>query len=97
MAATRQAATRSHHRVYLRRIQELEVLKLLAVQEFFREYRGGPRVHPVSGRKVLFVNPQFTIAIKDMDERESRSLRALARSEKAALQPFRAQLRWKPV
>jgi taurine dioxygenase len=32
------------------------------------------RVHPVSGRKVLFVNPQFTIAIKDMDERESASL-----------------------
>lgn len=32
------------------------------------------RVHPVSGRKVLFVNPQFTLAIKDMDERESRVL-----------------------
>ena len=32
------------------------------------------RIHPVSGRKVLFVNPQFTIAIKNMDERESRSL-----------------------
>jgi len=32
------------------------------------------RVHPVSGRKVLFVNPQFTVAIKNMDERESRSL-----------------------
>src|SRR5262249_35785821 len=32
------------------------------------------RVHPVSGRKVLFVNPQFTLAIKDMDERESRLL-----------------------
>jgi taurine dioxygenase len=32
------------------------------------------RIHPVSGRKILFVNPQFTIAIKDMDERESRSL-----------------------
>ena len=32
------------------------------------------RVHPVSGRKALFVNPQFTIAIKDMDERESKVL-----------------------
>jgi len=32
------------------------------------------RLHPVSGRKVLFVNPQFTLAIKDMDERESRTL-----------------------
>ncbi len=32
------------------------------------------RVHPVSGRKVLFVNPQFTLAIKGMEERESRSL-----------------------
>jgi taurine dioxygenase len=32
------------------------------------------RVHPVSGRKVLFVNPQFTVAIKNMDERESKAL-----------------------
>ncbi len=32
------------------------------------------RIHPVSGRKVLFVNPQFTITIKDMDEREARQL-----------------------
>ena len=32
------------------------------------------RIHPVSGARVLFVNPQFTIAIKGMDERESRSL-----------------------
>ena len=32
------------------------------------------RVHPVTGRKVLFVNPQFTVAIKNMDERESKSL-----------------------
>jgi len=32
------------------------------------------RIHPVSGRKVLFVNPQFTLYIKGMDERESQSL-----------------------
>lgn len=32
------------------------------------------RVHPITGRKSIFVNPQFTIGIKDMDERESKSL-----------------------
>lgn len=32
------------------------------------------RVHPVSGKKVLYVNPQFTLFIKGMEERESRSL-----------------------
>jgi taurine dioxygenase len=32
------------------------------------------RVHPLSGRKTLFVNPQFTLFIKGMEERESRAL-----------------------
>tara|TARA_Y100001934_G_scaffold222915_1_gene266189 strand:- start:102 stop:1079 length:978 start_codon:yes stop_codon:yes gene_type:complete len=32
------------------------------------------RVHPESGRKSIFVNPQFTIGIKGMKEDESRSL-----------------------
>ena len=27
------------------------------------------RVHPLTGKKSIFVNPQFTIGIKDMDER----------------------------
>ena len=32
------------------------------------------RVHPVSKKKALFVNPQFTLFIKGMEERESRAL-----------------------
>jgi len=32
------------------------------------------RVHPVTGKKALFVNPQFTLFIKGMEERESRTL-----------------------
>ena len=31
-------------------------------------------VHPVTGKKVLFVNPQFTLYIKHMDEDESRTI-----------------------
>jgi taurine dioxygenase len=53
------------------------------------------RIHPVSGRKVLFVNPQFTIAVKDMDERESRSL--LDTLFQQALTPeYQFRLHWQP-
>jgi len=51
------------------------------------------RIHPVSGRKVLFVNPQFTIAIKGMDERESRALLE-SLFHQALIPEYQFRLRW---
>jgi taurine dioxygenase len=53
------------------------------------------RLHPVSGRKVLFVNPQFTIAINGMDERESRALLDLL-FHQALVPEYQLRLHWKP-
>ena len=53
------------------------------------------RQHPVSGRKVLFVNPNFTIAIKNMDERESRSLLDTL-FQQALIPEYQLRLRWAP-
>ncbi len=53
------------------------------------------RVHPVSGRKVLFVNPQFTIAVKGMDERESRSLLDTL-FQQALIPEYQYRHRWAP-
>jgi taurine dioxygenase len=53
------------------------------------------RVHPVSGRKVLFVNPQFTISIKGMDERESRSLLDTL-FHQALIPEYQFRHRWAP-
>ena len=53
------------------------------------------RVHPVTGRKVLFVNPQFTIRIKDMDERESRSLLDTL-FHQALIPEYQLRHRWRP-
>jgi taurine dioxygenase len=53
------------------------------------------RTHPVSGRKILFVNPQFTIAIRDMDERESRSLLDTLFYQ-ALIPEYQFRLHWAP-
>jgi taurine dioxygenase len=53
------------------------------------------RVHPVSGRKVLFVNPQFTVAIKDMSERESRALLDIL-FHQSEIPEYQFRLHWKP-
>ena len=53
------------------------------------------RIHPVSGRKVLFVNPQFTVAIDGMDERESRALLDLL-FHQALVPEYQYRLHWQP-
>jgi taurine dioxygenase len=53
------------------------------------------RIHPVSGRKMLFVNPQFTIAVKDMDERESRALLDML-FQQALTPEYQFRLHWEP-
>jgi taurine dioxygenase len=53
------------------------------------------RIHPVSGRKVLFVNPQFTIAIAGMDERESRAVLDLL-CHQASVPEYQFRLHWQP-
>lgn len=53
------------------------------------------RTHPVSGRKVLFVSPQFTLRINGLKENESRALLELL-YEQAHVPEFQFRLRWKP-
>ncbi len=52
------------------------------------------RVHPVSGRKVLFVNPNFTVCIKGMDARESRALLDTL-YQQAYIPEFQYRLQWR--
>jgi taurine dioxygenase len=53
------------------------------------------RIHPVSGRKVLFVNPQFTLYIKGMAEDESRAVLDLLFS-KTKIHEYQYRHRWRP-
>ena len=53
------------------------------------------RVHPVSGRKVLFVNPLFTVGIKGMDENESRALLEVLYRQ-ALVPEYQFRHRWAP-
>jgi len=51
------------------------------------------RTHPVTGRKALFVNEQFTIGIKDMREDESRALLDLLIAQ-ARIPEFQFRFHW---
>lgn len=53
------------------------------------------RVHPVTGQKILFVNPGFTMAIKDLDPSESEEL--LAELFEHQVKPeFQYRHKWQP-
>ena len=53
------------------------------------------RTHPVSGKKSLFVNSLFTLAIKGMKQRESEALLAFL-YEHAAQPEYSCRFRWEP-
>lgn len=53
------------------------------------------RTHPVSGRKAIYVNPQFTLYIKGLRDDESRALLDLL-YEQAKVPEYQFRLRWKP-
>ena len=53
------------------------------------------RIHPVTGKKALFVNPNFTIAIKGMKERESQAILDLL-FHQAHIPEYQFRVRWQP-
>lgn len=53
------------------------------------------RIHPVTGRKVLFVNPQFTIALHGLNEVESRHLLEILFNQ-AHVPEYQLRLHWEP-
>lgn len=53
------------------------------------------RTHPVSGRKAIYVNPQFTLNIRGLRDNESRALLDLL-YEQAKVPEYQFRLRWKP-
>ncbi len=53
------------------------------------------RVHPVTGRKSIYVNPQFTLCIKGMEERESASLLEML-FRLTAIHEHQYRHRWQP-
>ena len=53
------------------------------------------RTHPISGKKALFVNPQFTLRINGLKADESDALLRLL-YEQAHVPEYQFRLRWKP-
>jgi taurine dioxygenase len=52
-------------------------------------------VHPITGKKVIFVNPQFTIYIKDMAEDESQMILNML-YRRTLIHEYQYRHRWQP-
>jgi taurine dioxygenase len=53
------------------------------------------RVHPVSGRRAIYVNPQFTIRIRDLKDDESQALLQFLFAQ-AAVPEYQLRVKWQP-
>lgn len=53
------------------------------------------RVHPVSGKRIIFVNPQFTVRIKGISEEENEAILNLLYSL-ARIPEYQLRVRWQP-
>jgi taurine dioxygenase len=53
------------------------------------------RTHPVTGRKCIYVNPQFTLRIDGLKEDESEALLQLLYAQ-THVPEYQFRLRWKP-
>jgi taurine dioxygenase len=53
------------------------------------------RTHPVTGRKCIFVNPQFTLRIEGLEDDESRAILDVL-FQQAQVPEYQFRLRWEP-
>ncbi len=69
-----------------RRLREIE-------DEFPNPWHPVVRVHPVTGRRALYVNPQFTVRIRDLKDDESNALLAFLYAQ-ASVPEYQLRVKW---
>lgn len=69
-----------------RRLREIE-------DEFPNPWHPVVRVHPVSGRRAVYVNPQFTVRIRDLKDDESNALLNFLYAQ-ASVPEYQLRVKW---
>lgn len=64
-------------------------------QQFPNPWHPVVRLHPVSGRRILNVNPQFTVCIRDLKEDESDMVLNFL-YDRAKIPEYQLRVRWEP-